>query len=631
MDTRPRRPSPRPRPHRRRLSRIALAVVILAAQAALALPAVPAAAASVRTEDMMVSSGSGADAVQIDTTLYIPASATSSSPAPAIIVAHGFGGSKNSVRGFASRLAGVGYVTLAYSARGFGNSTGTISLDAPDYEIADVRSLIDMLAGRPEVMQDAPGDPRVGMFGRSYGGAVTLLTAAYDDRVDAIAPGSTWNSLVSSLFPNDVGAPPAGTPAAEPAPSDNGVFKKLWASLFFQSGGGTLPAPGQPASAGSCGNFRPEYCQAFLEAAAQGGLTPQLQSLLESSSPASVLDRITAPTLLSQGEGDTLFPLSEADATARGIAANGTPVKMIWYSGGHGARTTGADNKVQLEETSAWFDYYLRGTGSKPDTSFYYSMFQGPSTGNQAPNTTILKADSYPGLTGGDIPRTDLQLTGGAQQVLNPANGTPAALSAIPPGLQVDQGQERNSEQPMDIPDQTATFQTAALSSDLAIVGAPVLSVRVASPTGSAVLFGKLYDVAADGQSTLILGLTSPVHLTGLSATLADAKPVTITLPALAMNLPAGHKLQVGFASTDQIYQSPAEQQTYQLELASATLGVPQLSGSSAPAGGAGGGAGAARSGKLLLIGIAVAVVVVLVIVVVLVSRRRRPASAGRR
>jgi ABC-2 type transport system ATP-binding protein len=48
-----------------------------------------------------------------------------------------------------------------------------------------------------------------------------------------------------------------------------------------------------------------------------------------------VLDKIKAPTLLIQGEVDTLFPLSEADANAKGIAATGTPVRVAWFTGGH--------------------------------------------------------------------------------------------------------------------------------------------------------------------------------------------------------------------------------------------------------------------------------------------------------
>ena len=63
--------------------------------------------------------------------------------APAVVLAHGFGGSKDSVADDARDLAERGYVVLTYSARGFGRSTGQIGLDDPRYEVADLSTLID--------------------------------------------------------------------------------------------------------------------------------------------------------------------------------------------------------------------------------------------------------------------------------------------------------------------------------------------------------------------------------------------------------------------------------------------------------------------------------------------------------
>ncbi|MFD0665202.1 alpha/beta hydrolase [Thermocatellispora tengchongensis] len=142
-----------------------------------------------------------------------------------MLLAHGFGGSKTSVRAEAVRLAGEGYAVLTWSARGFGRSGGEIALNSPDYEVKDVRQLIDWLARRPEVRLDAAGDPRVGIAGGSYGGAIALMTAAYDARVDAIVPQITWYDLADALFPNAAGGGPEG-----------GVFKRMWAGLFFSRG-----------------------------------------------------------------------------------------------------------------------------------------------------------------------------------------------------------------------------------------------------------------------------------------------------------------------------------------------------------------------------------------------------------
>ncbi len=216
--------------------------------------------------------------------------------------------------GEARDLARAGYAVLAWSARGFGRSTGQIALNSPDYEVKDVRQLIDWLAKRPEVVLDGPGDPRVGMAGESYGGAIALMTAAYDRRVDAIAPQITWNSLADALFPSATGA----------GPSD-GVFKKLWAGLFFTSG----------ADRTACGRFLPSLCDMYQEVAEKGRPTSSAIETLRRSSPASVADRIKVPTLLIQGQADSLFPLNQADANARAIARNGAPVKVVWFQGGH--------------------------------------------------------------------------------------------------------------------------------------------------------------------------------------------------------------------------------------------------------------------------------------------------------
>src|SRR5689334_9723852 len=94
--------------------------------------------APVHTESRVLTVKSGLhrdQEIALDTTIYVPESATARAPAPAVLLAHGFGGTKASVDGSARELAGRGYVVLAWSARGFGRSGGTISLDDPDYEV----------------------------------------------------------------------------------------------------------------------------------------------------------------------------------------------------------------------------------------------------------------------------------------------------------------------------------------------------------------------------------------------------------------------------------------------------------------------------------------------------------------
>jgi ABC-2 type transport system ATP-binding protein len=196
--------------------RIVAAAGILAAVAAVIGVAAWPAQAAYTTVDTRVPGASGDDPALLDTRLYVPKGGDKH---PAILLAHGFGGSKESVADDAKDLAGQGYAVLTWTARGFGRSTGHIHLDAPTYEIADASLLLDWLAQRPEVELDATGDPRVGVVGGSYGGGLALLLAAQDKRVDAIIPMITWNDLSTALFPG-------------------GVFKQGWAGVFFTSGSG---------------------------------------------------------------------------------------------------------------------------------------------------------------------------------------------------------------------------------------------------------------------------------------------------------------------------------------------------------------------------------------------------------
>ena len=92
---------------------VQLVVAALVAGAAVALTtAMVPDPARVTTENVVIDVPGGpgvATAVQLDATVYRPAVV----PAPAVLVAHGFGGSKDSVSAEATALARRGFVVLA--------------------------------------------------------------------------------------------------------------------------------------------------------------------------------------------------------------------------------------------------------------------------------------------------------------------------------------------------------------------------------------------------------------------------------------------------------------------------------------------------------------------------------------
>ncbi|WP_161221526.1 alpha/beta fold hydrolase [Streptomyces sp. SID6137] len=515
----------------RRLPAAAAAVVVLAGAGTWTAAASGGPEPVHRADRMMTMPGG----VRLDTSYF---TAGPAGRRPAVLLAHGFGGSKDDMRQQAEDLARDGYAVLTWSARGFGGSTGKIGLNDPKTEVADVSRLIDWLAKQPQVRLDKPGDPRVGVAGGSYGGAVSLLAAGHDRRVDAIAPALTYWNLADALFPN-------------------GVYKKLWAGVFFGEGGG-------------CARFEPALCRMYERVATSGTPDAAARALLQERSPSAVGSRVKVPTLLVQGQTDSLFPLGQADAAEHAIKANGAPVDVDWVAGGHdgGDLETGrVQNRVR-----AWFDRYLKGDKTA-DTgpAFRVTRTGGVDSTDGTAQLRGASADSYPGLR---ADRHDIALSGRAQHIINPAGASPPAVSALP-GLGGSGGLGQLSAlglgTALDFPGQYARFDSAPLTRTLQITGTPTARVHITSTSGDAVLFGKVYDVGPDGKRQVLPSqLVTPLRVTGAQS----GKDVTVTLPAIDHQVEKGHRLRLVLATTDLGYASPAAPATYTVTLKSA-LSVP--------------------------------------------------------
>ncbi|MFD4126093.1 alpha/beta fold hydrolase [Streptomyces globisporus] len=467
------------------------------------------------------------DGVPIDTSYF---HAKGSGKRPGVLIGHGFGGSKNDVRAQAEKLAADGYAVLTWSARGFGKSGGEISLNDPDHEVEDVSRLIDWLAARPEVELDKKGDPRVGLTGASYGGAVSLLAAGHDERVDAIAPVITYWNLADALFPD-------------------GVFKKLWAGIFITTGGG-------------CERFEKQLCEMYERVAVSGKPDAEAVKLLTERSPSAVADRIKVPSLLLQGQSDSLFPLGQADAMQKAISANGAPVSVDWISGGH----DGGDSETGRVEgrVGDWFDRYLKeDTGTATGPAFRVTRTGGVDSTDGAALLRGASSDIYPGLRSGG---RDIALGGGTKTFRNPAGAAPPAISAVPGvGGGLAQLSSLGVGLSLDFPGQFGRFESAPLDSSVRVTGTPTVTVNVkADGDRDAVLFGKVYDVSPDGrQQVLPHQLVAPYRITPDR----QGKPIELALPAVDHEFDSGHRLRLVFSATDLGYASPAEPATYNVTL----------------------------------------------------------------
>ena len=535
-----------------------------------------AAEAPYATTDLTVPVVDGPDdtnSVDIDARLYVPPTATAATPQPAMLITNGFGLSKDAdeVTSLADFFARAGYVVLAYSGQGFGRSTGCISLDSADYDVKDARQLIDLLQARPEVLKDAKGAV-VGIVGGSYGGGLQGPLAAHDPRIRAIAPGRTWSSLQYALYPNNRVLPGDPTGFAHQRQTV-GVFKAQWTSLFFAVGT-AQPATGQnpscpesqnlgPLPGGiSCGGYRLVLCDVYARIATTGTASDADRALLARSSTLTFLDRVRVPTLLVQGQSDTLFNLNDALAAYTGLRARGVPATLIWNSGGHGGYNslpfegeaygggTELAGSYLGERTMDFFDRYLRGRGSAgPGFAWYEGWrFDGKDARrayDSAPAYPAMPSQTFT-LSGADT----LALTGataGSATFANPPGGQPAAYSETSnfsaPGAQF------GDVPPTEVPGTFAAFTSPPLARAVESVGVPRATLRLShvAPT-DLTLFGKVYDVAPDGTATLIHRLSSPIRV----PTADLAQPVTFNLLGFAHRFDAGHRVRLVLAATDQ-------------------------------------------------------------------------------
>jgi len=488
--------------------------------------------------------------VQLDADLYLPVN----TPAPAVILAHGFGGSKESVSDQARSLAEAGFVVLAYTARGFGQSTGQISMNAPQFEVADASAVIDYLSEQATVKMEGADDPIVGVAGGSYGGALALLLAGYDERVDAIAADITWNDLESSLFGQSM-----------LKTDELGVYKQAWTSVFFSAG---LDTP--QGQADRCGRFSPQWCAAYNFAATNGAANEDMRALMRQSSPASITDRITVPTLLGGGQADSLFPLQQVNANAEQIRAAhpDTPVKVVWHGQGHDG---GVDESERLQNlTQSWFQEYLADGPTVP-LDFEASLVENSALDDRESATVnVITSPSYPGIAGNTTLAVPVE--GPPQRILAPAGGVPAAVSSIP-GIGSLGGLLSLLEARV-APNQGTAFSSKPLTQSTRIIGASSISLEVSSDVARrATLFVGLRIQTGAGALVLPNGLVAPVHV--------DLGPnprrIDVQLPAIVAEVAPGDRLVVTVSTTDQAFRLPLTPAVYTVALADRNLLVPQV------------------------------------------------------
>ncbi|WP_205960837.1 alpha/beta hydrolase [Mixta theicola] len=122
--------------------------------------------------------------------LFLPENFSEAERYPAIVVVHPSGGVKEQTSGlYAEKLAGHGFITLAYDASYQGESSGEPrQLENPYNRVEDISAAVDYL-----IAQNCIDEQRIGVLGICAGGGYAVHATMMDRRIKALGTVSAVN------------------------------------------------------------------------------------------------------------------------------------------------------------------------------------------------------------------------------------------------------------------------------------------------------------------------------------------------------------------------------------------------------------------------------------------------------
>jgi dipeptidyl aminopeptidase/acylaminoacyl peptidase len=204
---------------------------------------------------------------------------------------------------FQAALAARGYIVFEPNPRGsYGAGELFTRANVKDFGYGDLR---DILSGLDAVGQTIPVDPkRVGIFGWSYGGYMTMWAATQTGRFKAAVAGAGVSDWLSYYGTNEI---------------------DTWMLPYFGSSVYDDPA------------------------------------VYAKSSPINYIKQVKTPTLMLAGDRDAEVPVTQSYEYWHALRDLGVPTQLVIYPGEGHLFYKPADQQDTFKRVTGWFDKWLGG------------------------------------------------------------------------------------------------------------------------------------------------------------------------------------------------------------------------------------------------------------------------------
>ncbi|AVH55532.1 MULTISPECIES: CocE/NonD family hydrolase [Streptomyces] len=466
----------------------------------------PAAQAATGATSIRFVDISGAGGTVLKANVVTPEGADGTRSYPLIVLPTSWGLPQVQYLAQAQKLANSGYVVVSYNVRGFWQSGGEIEVAGPP-DVADASKVVDW------ALANTPADARkVGMAGVSYSAGISLLAAAHDKRIKAVAALSGWADLIESIY--------------------SGRTQHAQAAALL---GGVGHLAGRPGA-----EFQ-QTLKAFF--ASDLSKEPELLAWGKKRSPETYIDQLNengAAVFVANTWGDTIFSPNQSAEFYEKLTG---PKRLEFRPGDHAtAEMTGLfglPNDVWTN-THRWFDHHLKGEDNGIDREQPVQLKSRSAGGYEgypdwkSVGTTTKKI----ALAGTTTIHTNVN--SGADGGITFLSGILDQLAQVPPLAWI----------PLLPPYWAAVWQSETYASAQRVRGTVTLHTTVTATKESGTLVAYLYDVGPLGLGKLVSNAPYTFH----GQTPGKPFGVDLELFSTAYDVPAGHRLALVVDTVDPLY-----------------------------------------------------------------------------